>query len=133
MAEFAGEYSFVSSENFDEFLKALGLNFLLRKTVGALKPTFIIKVDDDGTITFKSISTFKTSETKFKLNEEFEEKRMDGVTCKSTVTQEGNKLIQKQQSEPPAEITREFNGDEMKITCTCGEVTATRIYKKSSK
>lgn len=133
MAEFAGEYTFVSSENFDEFLKALGVNFLLRKTVGALKPTFIIKAEEDGSIVFKSVSTFKTTETKFKLDEEFEEKRMDGVTCKSVVSQDGNKLIQKQQSEPPAEITREFNGDEMKITCKCGDVVATRIYKKANK
>lgn len=133
MAEFAGEYTFVSSENFDEFLKALGVNFLLRKTVGALKPTFHVKAEEDGTIVFKSVSTFKTTETKFKLGEEFEEKRMDGVVCKSVVTQEGNKLIQKQMSDPPAEIIREFNDDELKITCKCGDVTATRMYKKANK
>lgn len=59
-----------------------GVNFLVRKTVGALKPTFIILAEEDGTLVFKSVSTFKTTETKFKLDEEFEEKRMDGVTCK---------------------------------------------------
>jgi len=133
MAEFVGDYQFVSSDNFEEFLKTLGVGFLIRKTVGALKPTFQIRVEDDGTIVFKSISTFKNTETKFKFGEEFEEKRMDGVVCKSTITQDGNKLIQKQESDPPAEIIREFNDDELKITCKCKDVVATRIYKKVKK
>lgn len=55
---------------------------MLRKTAGALKPSFQVSKSDDGTFTFKSVSTFKTSEFQFKLGEEFEEKRLDGIICK---------------------------------------------------
>ena len=59
---------------------------ILRKTAGALKPSFHVTKSDDGSFTFKSVSTFKTTEFKFKLGEEFEEKRLDGISCKVRLT-----------------------------------------------
>lgn len=85
---------------------------------------------DDGTFVVKTISTFKNSQIEFKLGEEFDEKRMDGVTTKTVVTKEGNKLIQKQEADPPVEIIREFTGDKLITTCKCKEVTCVREYKK---
>ncbi len=42
LPNFVGKWNFVRKENFDEFLKACGINFLLRKTASALTPTEII-------------------------------------------------------------------------------------------
>ncbi|XP_015782223.1 fatty acid-binding protein [Tetranychus urticae] len=130
---FVGDYNLVTSENFDDFLKALGVGMILRKTAGALKPSFHVAKDGEDAFTFKSVSTFKTTEIKFKLGEEFEQKRMDGVLCKCVITKDGNKFIEEQKSDPPAKIVREFNGDELKIVCTCKDAVATRIYKRATK
>ena len=93
-------------------------------------PTIEISVKDDGKIVCKSISTFKTSTVEFNIGEEFDEKRMDGNTVKSTVTRDGNKLIQKQKADPEVEIIREFTGDKLITTCKCKDVVCVRTYTK---
>ena len=42
------------------------------------KPNLVISVDDAGMVSMKSETTFKTTEIKFKLNEEFDETTADG-------------------------------------------------------
>lgn len=46
------------------------------------KPNLVISVDDAGVISMKAESTFKTTEIKFKLNEEFDETTVDGRKTK---------------------------------------------------
>lgn len=98
--------------------------------VGNITPKVEISSAADGTISFKTVSTFKTQELTFKLGEEIEEKRMDGVTCKTVFTKDGNKLIQEQKGEPSCTITREFVDDKMIATCKCLDVTTVREYAK---
>lgn len=49
-----------------------GVGFATRQMGNMAKPNLLFSVDD-GVITMKSQSTFKTTEMKFKLNEEFDE------------------------------------------------------------
>lgn len=93
-------------------------------------PSIEISINGDGTMVVKTVSAFKNSEISFKLGEEFEEKRMDGVNTKTTITKEGNKLVQKQSADPPVEIIREFTGDKLITTCKCKDVECVREYKK---
>lgn len=109
---------------------ATGVSFITRKLAATASPTIDVIVKDDGYIVLKTTTTFKTSQIEFKLGEEFEEKRMDGTTCKTVITKDGNKLIQKQTSDPPVEIIREFNGDKLITTCTCKDVVCVREYEK---
>lgn len=53
-----------------------------RQMGNVIKPKLVISVDDAGVISMKSESTFKTTEVKFKLNEEFEETTADGRNTK---------------------------------------------------
>lgn len=46
------------------------------------KPNLVIGVDEAGLISMKSETTFKTTEFKFKLNEECDETTADGRTTK---------------------------------------------------
>lgn len=46
------------------------------------KPNLVISVNDAGVISMKSESTFKTTEIKFKINEEFDETTADGRQTK---------------------------------------------------
>lgn len=54
-----------------------GVNFALRQIASRTKPSQVVSVDADGTITFKTLSTFKNIEVKFKLDEEFEQVTID--------------------------------------------------------
>ncbi|RWS12040.1 allergen Tyr p 13-like protein [Dinothrombium tinctorium] len=108
-----GKFELVKSEKFDEFLRELGVNFIMRKLAQTATPTIHVTKDGD-TYCIKTTTTFKTTELKFKLDEEFEETRMDGVVVKTKVTREGDKFIQKQSGDKPCEIIREFSEDELK-------------------
>ncbi|XP_023236637.1 fatty acid-binding protein-like isoform X3 [Centruroides sculpturatus] len=130
MSSFCGKYKFVSSENFDEFLQACGVGMVMRKLGATSKPTVEISQDGD-TWSIKTITTFKTSEIKFKLGEEFEETRMDGSVVKTVITLEDNKLIQKQFGDKEVVITRELDGEKLKVICTVDNIVSTRIYDKA--
>jgi fatty acid-binding protein 3 len=115
MSGWNGKFELESSENFDDFLKALGVGFMLRNAAKLSTPTVEITNDGDS-FTMKTVTTFKTTEIKFSLGQEFDETRMDGVTVKTTITKEGdNKLIQSQGGEPPCTITRELIEDGAKL------------------
>merc|ERR1711911_173478 len=62
---------------------------------------------DEYTLTTSSL--LKTTTIKFKLGEEFEKERADGVKVKSTITLEGNKMTHVMKGEPETTIIREFN------------------------
>lgn len=54
----------------------LGVGFATRQVGSMTKPTTIIAIDGD-VITLKTVSTFKSTEIKFKLGEEFDETTAD--------------------------------------------------------
>lgn len=102
--QFVGTWTLVSSENFDEYMKAIGkfihprthhrysftdryfcvsgVNFATRQMGNLMKPNLVFSVAEDGFISLKAESTFKNTEIKFKLNEEFEESTADGRKAK---------------------------------------------------
>uniref|UniRef100_A0A3P8U3Q6 Cellular retinoic acid-binding protein 1 n=1 Tax=Amphiprion percula TaxID=161767 RepID=A0A3P8U3Q6_AMPPE len=88
--QFTGTWTLESSDNFDEYMKAIGVNFATRQMGNLAKPNLMISVGDDGLISMKSESTFKTTEIKFKLNEQFDETTADGRNTKN------GKLMQEQ-------------------------------------
>lgn len=61
----------------------------MRKAGSLAKPVVEIKQDGDYFI-IKTTTTFKTSEIKFKLGEEFDETRMDGSSCKVSLLESIN-------------------------------------------
>jgi len=129
MTDYTGKFKLTSSDKFDEFLKELGVNFVLRNLAKTSNP--VVEITKDGEeFTLKTTTTFKTSEIKFKLGEEFEEARMDGAKVKTKVEADGNKLVQTQYGDKEVKIVREFNGDELKVVCTVGPVESVRIYAR---
>ncbi|KAJ8712774.1 hypothetical protein PYW08_008078 [Mythimna loreyi] len=129
--EFVGKkYKMISSENFDEFMKAIGVGLITRKAANAVTPTVELRKDGDS-YNLVTSSTFKTTECKFKPGEEFDEERADGVKVKSVCTFDGNTLKHVQKDADGVEITyvREFGPEEMKAVMTAKDVTCTRVYK----
>jgi fatty acid-binding protein 3 len=93
-----GDWKLVSSENFEELMKELGVNMLMRKLGSTTKPN--IKFSQNGDEwTMNTTSLVKSQSIAFKLNEEVPETTMDGRQVKSTFSVEGKKLVQTQKDD----------------------------------
>ncbi|VVC96084.1 unnamed protein product [Leptidea sinapis] len=113
-------YKLKTSENFDDYLKLIGVGLLQRKLVQSLSPVSVLTKNADGSYTLTHITPIRKMATKFRLGEEFEEERADGVKVKSVMTIEGNKLIQIQTESSGRKSThvREFSRTALKVTTT---------------
>ena len=93
MEAFKGKFVLVSAEQYDQFLKAIGVGFLLRKAIPCFTPEITITEVEGGLWKVKTSTIFKTFEIEFKLNEEFDETTPDGREVKSVVTVEDGILV----------------------------------------
>ncbi|CAO1405331.1 unnamed protein product [Diamesa serratosioi] len=123
------KYKLDRSENFDEFLKALGVNMIVRKMASTVTSTVQLVDEGSDLFSFNTTSTFRSQSLKFKIGEEFDEETMDGRKVKCVVTFDGNKMIQQQLGNKGVRIVREFTEEELITTCTVGDVTAKRWFK----
>merc|ERR1712106_122971 len=122
MEAFKGKYERTSAENYDEMLKVLDVNLLLRKAATASTPVLEV-TEDGGNWTIKTSTTLKNMELKFKLGEPFDETTADGRDVSSLVTFEGGKIVTVQKAkndgEKSTKSTREMaSPDEMVYTIT---------------
>ncbi|GAA6099415.1 fatty acid binding protein 4a [Tachysurus ichikawai] len=110
-----------------------GVGFATRQVGNRTKPNFILSVDDQGLISMKSQSTFKTTEVKFKLSEAFEETTADDRKTTTTVSLENGKLMQKQTWDgKETTLEREVTDGKLIATCKMGDVVAVRTYVKEA-
>ena len=93
MEAFTGKFVLVSAEQYDQFLKAIGVGFLLRKAIPCFTPSIEIAEAYGDLWNVKTSTIFKTFEIEFKLNEEFDETTPDGREVKSLVTVEDGTLV----------------------------------------
>ncbi|XP_047455677.1 fatty acid binding protein 4b [Mugil cephalus] len=131
--QFAGTWTLAASENFDDYMKAIGVGFATRQMGNMVKPNLVISVGDGGVISMKSESTFKTTEVNFKLGEEFDETTADGRNTKTTITFENGKLVQKQAWDGKATtLEREIQDGKLMAKCYMDDVVAVRTYEKQA-
>merc|ERR1712215_18274 len=132
MSNIVGTYNLTESENFDEFMKAIGVGMVMRKMANSVKPDLIFSVDGD-TYTMTTKSSFKTSEVKFKLGEKFAEKTLDERDAQTTFTLEGDVLTQTQECSkgPSVKYIRTFTAAGLSCVCEAGAVKAVRNYKRA--
>jgi len=128
---FEGKWKLESSENFDEYMKALGVSYLVRKMGAAAKPVVTVTNKGDEW-TLKSESSVKTSEFTFSFDKEFDETTADGRKVKSTMARDGEtKWTQIQKGEPQSTITRELTDPNTLVTiCVAKDISSKRIYKR---
>ncbi|KAI4885563.1 hypothetical protein NFI96_016856 [Prochilodus magdalenae] len=96
MDRFMGTWKLTASDNFDEYMKAVGIGFASRQIANMAKPSLLFSMDDQGVISMKSMTTFKTVEIKFKLDEEFDEITADDRQAKTVMRLVDGKLVQTQ-------------------------------------
>ncbi|XP_058716580.1 cellular retinoic acid-binding protein 2 [Poecile atricapillus] len=135
MPNFSGNWKMKSSENFEELLKALGVNMMLRKIAVAAAAKPAVEIRQDGESFYIRTSTpVRTTEIRFRVGEEFEEQTVDGRPCKSLARWESeNKMVCEQRllkgDGPKTGWSREMTNDgELILTMTADDVVCTRVY-----
>ena len=132
-----GRYRLVKSENFDEFMRKLGVGLVKRKLANSISPTNVIIVNDDGSYTIRTESTVRTTELNFQLGLPFKEETLDGRITTTTATRIGNVLTLDQlgdqaKGEMSTKHIRDFQdgGDKMLMTLVASDVVCNRHYEK---
>ncbi|XP_057188944.1 retinol-binding protein 2b [Triplophysa rosa] len=99
-ADFNGKWELESSENLEDYLKALDISFAIRKIALHLRPAKIFTQDGNNFV-IKTQSTFKSFELSFTVGVEKEEitEGFDNRVIKTLVTWEGDKLVATQKGE----------------------------------
>uniref|UniRef100_A0A8C5ACR5 Cytosolic fatty-acid binding proteins domain-containing protein n=1 Tax=Gadus morhua TaxID=8049 RepID=A0A8C5ACR5_GADMO len=134
--QFVGTWKMSLSENFDEYMRAIGVGMASRQVGNVIKPKFIVSVAE-GVISMKTQSTFKSTEIKFKLDEEFEERTAD-----DRVTKVGSAGC----IDPSLHTRKGTQCSKYRIcpgctpngllyflqTCTAGDVVAVRTYEREA-
>merc|ERR1712223_749082 len=116
MSECTGKYKLATSENFEEFMKVLGVGLLTRKLGNKTSPTVTI--------------TKEGAEFNFKVDVPFEEITADGRKVISTMTQVApNKMKHEMKGTDGGKdsvCVREFFADKLIAVCHCEGVETTR-------
>ncbi|XP_030201441.1 fatty acid-binding protein, brain [Gadus morhua] len=128
---FCATWKLVHSENFDDYMKALGVGFATRQVGNVTKPTVVIRQDGEKLV-IQTQSTFKNTEISFSLGEEFDEATADDRSCKTTVSLEGHQLIQVQKWDgKETKFVREIQDGKMVMSLTFEDIHAVRTYEKA--
>nr|XP_012803908.1 fatty acid-binding protein 12 [Jaculus jaculus] len=126
-----GRWKSVSCDNFENYMKELGVGRASRKLGCLAKPTVTISTNGD-VITIKTKSIFKSHEISFKLGEEFEEITPGGRKNKSIVTLDNDSLVQVQDWDgKEATIRRKLVDGKMVVESAMNNVICTRTYERA--
>jgi len=128
-----GKWQLFQSENFEEFMSKLGVSYVVRKLGNKSTPVVTVSKEAD-VLSFKQESLVSTSEIKFKIGEQFDEKTADGRAVKSTMTLVKPNALKHEMlgtnGGKDSVCVREFFQDKMTCVCTVDDVETTRVYKK---
>lgn len=130
--DFNGTWKHEKNENFEDFLKAMGVGLLPRSMAMKQSPTMTITQNgDDFTIVTKGA---RTVEIKFKVGVEYKENSaLEGKEYRMVANWDGNKLVTKNLDKPDGAITiREIEGGKFVQTQKKGDITCRRIFNKKA-
>ncbi|XP_057592561.1 fatty acid-binding protein 9 [Hippopotamus amphibius kiboko] len=127
---FLGTWKMVSSENFDEYMKQLGVSVAVQNLAGLAKPQITISTNRDK-VNIKTESSFKNTEISFKLGEEFDETTVDNWKVKSIITLDGGSMIHVQKwLDKETTIKRKIIDGKMVVEYIMNNIVSTGIYEK---
>ncbi|KAI4811030.1 hypothetical protein KUCAC02_013956, partial [Chaenocephalus aceratus] len=135
--DFAGTWEMKTSENFEELLKKLGVNMMLRMIAvkAASKP--LVEITQDGeTLSIKTSTTVRTTHITFTVGQEFNEITVDGRPCTSHPRWETDSKISCEQTlqkgeGPKTSWTREITNDgKLILTMGADNVICSRVYER---
>ncbi|XP_028819912.1 cellular retinoic acid-binding protein 2b [Denticeps clupeoides] len=138
VADFSGSWRMKSSVNFEELLKALGVNVFLRKIAVTAASRPAVEISQDGeTLSIQTSTSVRTTHVSFTVGESFSETTVDGRPCTSYPHWEtGSKITCEQSPQkgegPKTSWTRELTNDgKLILTMSAGDVICTRVYERA--
>ncbi|XP_032752701.1 fatty acid-binding protein 9 isoform X1 [Rattus rattus] len=127
---FLGTWKLVSSENFENYVRELGVECEPRKVACLIKPSVSISFNGER-MDIQTGSACRNTEISFKLGEEFEETTADNRKVKSLITFDGGAMIQIQRwLGKQTTIKRRIVDGRMVVECTMNNVVSTRTYER---
>ncbi|XP_007228726.2 retinol-binding protein 2b [Astyanax mexicanus] len=127
-----GRWVLETNQNFDDFMKVLGIDFATRKIALLLSQTKVI-IQDGDKFTIKTLSTFRNYEMSFTIGEEVEEytKGLDNRVVKTLITWEGEELVCIQKGEKANRGWKHWlEGDKLHLELYCEDVVCHQVFKK---
>ncbi|WP_411107134.1 lipocalin/fatty-acid binding family protein [Streptomyces sp. cmx-4-9] len=129
-AKAAGSWRMVSSENFDAYLRAVGVGAPARTTATTTDPVQTFSYED-GLWTLETVTGLRNTVDEFRLGQEFALATPDGRTATSLVTADGDRLVEVRSIDGgTATIVREFSPGELVVTYSAQGVSAVRVFTK---
>ncbi|KAF4080418.1 hypothetical protein AMELA_G00171080 [Ameiurus melas] len=137
VTNFSGSWRMKSSENFEELLKALGVNVFLRKIAVAAASRPSVEIEQQGeTLSIQTSTSVRTTHVSFTVGQIFNETTVDGRPCTSFPKWDTDRKISCEQTllkgeGPQTSWTRELNDNgELILTMSAGDVVCTRVYER---
>ncbi|XP_026146182.1 retinol-binding protein 2-like [Carassius auratus] len=130
--DFTGKWELESNENFENYLKALDIDFAIRKIAARLTPTKTFIQDGDNLV-ITTQNAIKSYELSFTIGVEKEEftKGFDNRMLKTLVTWEGDKLVAIQKGEKANRGWKHWiEDDKLYLELTCEEAVCLQVYKR---
>lgn len=130
-----GKWKEDKRENFDEYMKVIGVTLLLRKAA-AMTTGGTTQITDlgDNKIRINTVSTLKSSDVTFTIGVESAETTMDGRKVKNTFTwTDENTLHQSQHwndGKRKAVLIWTVENDQLKLTLECDGVKGVWYYNR---
>ena len=133
MVQIVGKYQYLSNENFEEFVKGMGLTEMATPFAGS-KPTVEISRDGDQW-TIVVTAEDRTSSTTFKLSEPYEEKLPSyDRKFQSLTVQEGDNFRTETTVKDAVKIVRVYEftdaGMHVHLSSNVSDAKAVRTYKR---
>ncbi|XP_061662697.1 cellular retinoic acid-binding protein 2b [Syngnathoides biaculeatus] len=135
--DFSGKWKMKSSANFEELLKALGVNVFVRKIAVAAASSPAVEITQQGeSLSIKTSTNIRTTFVSFTVGQSFNETTVDGRPCMSFPAWASQSKISCEQTlqkgeGPKTAWTRQLTNDgELILTMTAGNVICTRVYER---
>ncbi|KAI1882982.1 hypothetical protein AGOR_G00240490 [Albula goreensis] len=131
-ADYNGTWELETNENFEDYLKALNIDFATRKIAAHLAQTKVFVQNGDEFDT-KTLSTFRNYELKFTVGKEFDEhtKGLDNRVVKTLVCWDGSKLVCTQKGEKANRGWKHWiEGDKLHLELTCEDKVCRQVFRR---